>query len=101
MPPAKRRFGQRKVAWLERASGRPLLGVDAVGVVRARAELVEGRALYAAVDVAGDVAARSQVVTLCGEPVRGVEGRATSSAAFTAYAHAIKHSICAVQVHIE
>jgi hypothetical protein len=74
MPPAKRRFGQAKVAWLERVTGRPLLGVDAGAIARARAELVEGRSLYAALDVPGDVSARSSVVPVCGEPLRLATG---------------------------
>jgi hypothetical protein len=74
MPPAKRRFGQAKVAWLERVTGRPLLGVDAGAIARARAELVDGRSLYAALDVPGDVSARSHVVPVCGEPLRIATG---------------------------
>jgi hypothetical protein len=70
MPAAKRRFGERKVAWLEAVTGRPLLGVDADAIARARGELVEGRSLYAAVDVPGDVAARVHEVVILGARVR-------------------------------
>jgi hypothetical protein len=74
MPAAKRSFGKRKVAWLEAASGRPLLGVDARAIARARRELIEGRDLFAAIDVPGDVSARSAVVTIGGERVRLAAG---------------------------
>jgi hypothetical protein len=74
---AKRRFGTRKVAWLEAASGRKLLGVDARAIACARLELIEGRDLYAAFDVPGDVSARSGVVTINGERIRLAAGMLT------------------------
>ena len=84
MPGPKRRFGMRKVAWLERVTARPLLGVDARAIMRARGELLDGRSLYAAVDVPGNVAARAETVSILGEPVRlssGIFGLATLTGA--------------------
>jgi hypothetical protein len=84
MPAAKRRFGERKVAWLETVTGRPLLGVDAAAVAHARGELLDGRSLYAAVDVPGDVAARVHEVVILGARVRlslGVLGLAALTGA--------------------
>ncbi len=84
MPVPKRRFGMRKVAWLERVTGRPLLGVDGRAIARARGELLDGRSLYAAVDVPGNVAARAQTVSILGESVRlssGIFGLATLTGA--------------------
>lgn len=70
MPASKRRFGMQKVAWLERVTSRSLLGVDGRAMARARGELLDGRSLYAAVDVPGNVAARAETVTILGESVR-------------------------------
>ena len=74
MAPAKLRFAKRKVAWVEATSGRQFLGVDGLAIARARGELIQGRDLYAAVDVPGDVTARSTVVSIGGERVRLASG---------------------------
>jgi len=84
MPAPKRRFGMRKVAWLEEVTGRPLLGVDGRAIARARGELLDGRSLYAAVDVPGNVAARAETVTILGESLRlssGIFGLVTLTGA--------------------
>jgi len=77
MPAAKRVFGTAKVAWLESLAGRPLLDSAGDGLLQARAELVEGRSLYAVVDVPGDVVDRAADVEIGGERVRFAAGVTT------------------------
>jgi hypothetical protein len=77
MPAAKRRWGARKVAWVERFTGRPMLDVDAAAMARARERLIDGGALYAAVDVPGDVVGRAATVAILGERIRVSSGVAT------------------------
>jgi len=77
MPAAKRRWGVRKVAWVERFTGRPMLDVDAAAMARARERLLDGGALYAACDVPGDVVGRAATVRLLGERIRISSGVAT------------------------
>src|SRR5262249_47974903 len=62
MPRAKRDYARGKVRWVERVTGRPFLGTDALAMARAREELLAGRALYTPVDVPGSVARRAAVV---------------------------------------
>jgi hypothetical protein len=67
MPDAKRRWGERKLRWLDGVAGVPFYGTDPLSIARAREHLVDGRPLYAAVDVPGDVVARAARVELYGE----------------------------------
>ena len=69
MPASKRAWGARKVAWVRETTGEPFLGTDARALLAAREELGRGRSVYAAIDVPGDVVARSRVVELCDERV--------------------------------
>ncbi|MFM7141665.1 MAG: hypothetical protein ACKO2K_07090 [Alphaproteobacteria bacterium] len=69
MPAAKRAWGTRKEAWVRDVVGAPFYGTDARALVAARDDLGRGRSVYAAVDVPGDVVARSGTVELCGERV--------------------------------
>ncbi|MFM7735692.1 MAG: hypothetical protein ACKPBU_06890 [Alphaproteobacteria bacterium] len=66
MPRAKREWARRKVAWTERASGRPFLSTDPESVARARSHLLDGGRLFTPVDVPGDVSARRSRVRLFG-----------------------------------
>jgi hypothetical protein len=77
MAAPKRRWGARKVAWVERFTGRPMLDVDAATMARARERLLDGGALYAAVDVPGDVVGRAATATLLGERIRVSSGVTT------------------------
>mgnify|MGYP000187149869 CR=1 FL=1 len=69
MSDAKRAWGRRKVAWLERQSGLPLLGVSAEATSLARTRLLKGGSICVLMDVPGDVVARSVTLSLCGERV--------------------------------
>jgi hypothetical protein len=74
MPPAKRRWGERKVAWIERVTGAPFLGVSAEATARARSRVLEGASLFVLMDVPGDVVARSVAVDLGGLRVQMASG---------------------------
>ena len=74
MPGGRMDLGRRKVAWLERTTGSPMLGTDAPATLEARRILLAGGSLFAAGDVPGDVARRSAVVTPCGESIRVAAG---------------------------
>ncbi len=76
MPAAKRRYGLRKVAWVERLTA-PFLDVDGPAILRARERLLDGGSLYAAVDVPADVVTRTAEVTLFGERTRMSSGVVT------------------------
>jgi len=69
MADAKRAFAVRKVAWVTTTSGCEPLPTDAAGTARAREHLVACGALYAAIDVPGDVVSRAAAVTLFGERI--------------------------------
>ena len=69
MPAAKRAFGMRKVAWVQRLAERPFVDVDAASIARMRGCLLDGESAYAAIDVPGDVVARRITVDLLGERV--------------------------------
>jgi hypothetical protein len=69
MPEAKRAFAARKVAWVASISGYEPLATDSAATARARDHLVAGGALFAAIDVPGDVVSRASAVTLFGERV--------------------------------
>lgn len=70
----KRRWGERKVAWLRERAGGAILGVDAVATAAAREHLRAGRAIFAALDIPGEVAARTAEVELGGERLRFSSG---------------------------
>lgn len=69
MPEVKRAWGRRKVAWLERESRMPILGVSPEATALARTRLVRGRSIFVLMDVPGDVVARRMTLSLCGESV--------------------------------
>ena len=66
MPDAKRRYGRRRIAWIESLS-RPFLDNDAASVARARQLLLDGRSLFAAIDLPGYVVARAAEIDVFGE----------------------------------
>ncbi len=74
MPAAKRRWGERKVAWVERMTGAPFLGVSAEATATARSRVLEGASLFVLMDVPGDVVARSVEIELLGERIRMAAG---------------------------
>lgn len=63
----KRRWGSRKVAWVRDVTAGGVLGADAAAVGAARDHLLAGQAIFAALDVPGDVVSRSATVTMHGE----------------------------------
>ena len=67
MADPKRRWGERKIAWLRELVGVDFLGTDTGSIARAREHLVAGGSLFAAIDVPGEVVARASVVEVCGE----------------------------------
>jgi hypothetical protein len=69
MSDAKRAWGRRKVEWLERQGGLPLLGVGPEATAIARTRLLRGGSICVLMDVPGDVVARSMTLALCGERV--------------------------------
>lgn len=77
MPADKRRFAERKVAWVEATAGRPFFKTDAASMLGVRAHLRAGKPLYLLADVPGDAVGRSAVCTLFGETVRLAAGLAT------------------------
>ncbi len=77
MPGAKRAYGVRKVAWVERLSARPFVDVDGASMARMRERLLDGESAFAAVDVPGDVVARRTTTELFGERVTLSAGIAT------------------------
>ncbi len=80
MPDAKRRYAERKVAWVYTTAGRPFVGVDGRAMVDARELLLGGESLYAAIDVPGDVVSRSATVTIHDEPIHIAAGIPTLAA---------------------
>jgi hypothetical protein len=69
MSRAKRAWGHRKVAWLEREGRMPILGVSPEATSLARTRLVRGESIFVLMDVPGDGVARRMTLSLCGEPV--------------------------------
>jgi len=69
MVDAKRRWGERKMAWLRETTGGAIVGADSTAVTIAREHLLAGNAVFAAIDVPGDVVSRSTTVDLFGERV--------------------------------
>jgi hypothetical protein len=74
MIPAKRRWGERKVAWLHEQARGGILGVDAVATAAARDHLRAGKAVFAALDIPGEVASRTAEVEIGGERLRFSSG---------------------------
>ncbi len=77
MADSKRAFAARKVAWVASVSGYEPLTTDAAATAHAREHLVAGGALFAAIDVPGDVVSRASAVTLFGERILVSSGIAT------------------------
>jgi hypothetical protein len=67
MPHVKRAWGMRKIAWLERQAGLPILGVSPEATAIAHSRLRSGRSIFVLMDVPGDVVARRMTLSLCGE----------------------------------
>lgn len=74
MPAPKQAYGRRKVAWVESTAGVRFLGTDARAVLRARERLVGGGAIYAAVDVPGDVVTHRAAMDVRGEQMSFASG---------------------------
>lgn len=74
MPDAKRRWGKRKVEWIERVSGTPFLGIDAQATARARDHVLQGGSLFVMIDVPGDIVDRRATRRLCDEQVSMANG---------------------------
>ncbi len=70
MADPKRAWGQKKVAWVRELLDGAVFGVDGVSAVRAREHLLAGEAVFAALDVPGDVSDRTSVVDVAGERLR-------------------------------
>jgi lauroyl/myristoyl acyltransferase len=77
MPEDKRRFAERKVAWVEARAGRPFFGTDAGAMLGVRRHLRAGRPLYVLADVPGDVTSRAASCSLFGETVQLAAGLPT------------------------
>lgn len=67
MQDAKRRWGERKLAWVRSVADGGIFGTTPDGVAAARDHLSAGKAIFAALDVPGDVVSRSAVVEIHGE----------------------------------
>jgi len=76
MADAKRRYGQRRIAWIERLA-RPLLALDGTSAAHARELILAGRSLFAPIDVPGDVVTRARDVDFLGERMRFASGMIT------------------------
>ncbi len=70
MADPKRGWGQRKVGWVRDLLDGAVFGVDAVATARAREHLLDGGAVFAALDVPGDVSDRTSEVEVAGERLR-------------------------------
>jgi hypothetical protein len=69
MPAAKRRYGLAKEAWLRGLAGVDLLEPTAHAMNAVREHLLDGRPVFAALDVPGDVVAHSTKLAIAGEQV--------------------------------
>ena len=76
MSDAKQRYGRGRVAWIESVS-RPFLEIDGASAPRARELLLDGRSLFAPIDVPGDVVTRANDVDVFGERARFASGMIT------------------------
>ncbi|MDG1401740.1 MAG: hypothetical protein P8K76_12035 [Candidatus Binatia bacterium] len=74
LPPGKMRWGHRKVEWMETLTGETFIPDDGAGALQARTELLEGRSIFASVDVPAQPTSRSRVIDLFGEPIRIASG---------------------------
>lgn len=74
LPPAKMLWGRHKVEWMEQMTGASFISDDGAGALEARAELLDGRSIFASVDVPAPTQARARVVDLFGEPIRIASG---------------------------
>ncbi len=70
MADPKRIWGQKKVGWVRDLLDDAVFGVDGVSTARAREHLLAGEAVFAALDVPGDVSDRTSVVDVGGERLR-------------------------------
>lgn len=70
MTDPKRDWGGKKVGWVRGLLGDRVFGVDAVSMARAREHLVAGGAIFAALDVPGDVSDRTSTVAVAGEQLQ-------------------------------
>jgi lauroyl/myristoyl acyltransferase len=69
MRDAKRSWGMRKLAWVREVAGGGILAADGAAVGVARDHLLAGGAVFAALDIPGDVVTRSAEVSFHGERV--------------------------------
>lgn len=67
MADPKREWGGQKVDWVRELLEERVFGVDAVSTARAREHLLGGGAVFAALDVPGDVSDRTSTVAVAGE----------------------------------
>ena len=74
LPPAKKSWGKRKVAWMETMTGSSFISDNGRGALEARHELLEGRSIFASADVPAAPGQRSQGIDLFGEQIRVASG---------------------------
>lgn len=70
MADPKRSWGQRKVGWVRDLLDDLVFGVDPLSTARAREHLLDGGAVFAALDVPGNVSDRTSTVSVAGERLR-------------------------------
>ncbi|MDG2308569.1 MAG: hypothetical protein P8R42_28650 [Candidatus Binatia bacterium] len=75
MPDAKRRYAEKKLAWLHMQLGVDFLGTDLASLAFAREHLLGGNPIFATFDASGDLASRTQEV--CDERLVASSGVAT------------------------
>lgn len=63
----KRRWGARKVAWVRELARGGIVGADTAAVGAAREHLLDGKSVFAAVDIPGDVVSRTSKIDFYGE----------------------------------
>lgn len=69
LPPARKAWGRQKVAWMESLAESSFIPDDGRGALEARHELLEGRSIFASIDVPATTGQRSRVIDLFGEQV--------------------------------
>lgn len=74
MTEAKRRYAERKIAWLHIQLGVDLLGTDFDSLALAREHLLDDQPVFAAFDVPGDGATRTQQVCIGDEQLLAAAG---------------------------
>jgi len=67
MQDEKRRWGEEKLAWVRSVGRGGIFGTEPAAIAAARDHLCAGNAIFAALDVPGDVVGRSAVVEMHGE----------------------------------